>query len=104
MVRREGVVWAYMVVSHFAGPVMFELGELSHSSGGGEFGVCEVIIQKSLLLLHMSFIEEQFLKLFRNICAVTWELYVWSPCLSWLLYSHWACLGSSALRGKSQAL
>lgn len=45
-----------MLFIHFVGPLMFELWELSHS--GEEFGVCEVILQKSLLLLHMSFIEE----------------------------------------------
>ena len=31
----DSVVWAYMVVSHFVGATVFELGELSHS--GEEF-------------------------------------------------------------------
>lgn len=63
----DSVVWAYMVVSCFVGATVFELGELSHS--GKEFRVCEVILQKNLLLLPMSFWKNQVWKLFGNVCA-----------------------------------
>lgn len=64
----DSVVWAYMVVSRFVGATVFELGELSHS--GEKFRVCEVILQKNLLLLPMSFWKNQVWKPFGNVCAV----------------------------------